>query len=142
LPGTYYLQVVEHLFKDNRLAAGRFVALGREVDLSKLHCPLFLLAAREDDVVAPEQIFATERLVDGGRCAVEKVVAPCGHLGLFMGKRTLADVWPGIARWLLRWRRFRSNGITSPSSCPRLSRHPRLSSASKTWWLRANQVAR
>jgi len=99
LPGTYYLQVVEDLFEHNRLAAGRFVALSRKVDLSELRCPLFLLAARDDDVVAPEQIFATEHLVDR-RCSIEKAVAPCGHLGLFMGKEILARIWPDIARWL------------------------------------------
>jgi hypothetical protein len=27
-------------------------------------------------------------------------VAPCGHLGLFMGKEILARIWPDIARWL------------------------------------------
>jgi poly(3-hydroxyalkanoate) synthetase len=100
LPGTYYLQVVEHLFKENRLATGRFVALGRRIDLSNLRCPLSLLAARDDDVVAPEQVFATERLVDAKRCAVRKSVAPFEHLGLFMGKQTLAEVWPRISRWL------------------------------------------
>jgi poly(3-hydroxybutyrate) depolymerase len=100
LPGTYYLQAVEHLFKQNRLASGRFVALGRRIDLSNLRCPLFLLAARDDDVVAPEQVFATERRVDSERCAVRKSVAPCGHLGLFMGREVLANVWPEIARWL------------------------------------------
>ena len=99
LPGTYYLQVVEHLFKDNHLAAGRFVALSRKVDLSELRCPLFLLAARDDDVVAPEQIFATEHLVDQ-RYSIDKAVAPCGHLGLFISKEILALVWPDIARWL------------------------------------------
>jgi len=99
LPGTYYLQVVEHLFKHNHLATGRFVALSRKVDLSKLRCPLFLLAARDDDVVAPGQIFATEHLVDP-RCSIEKAVAPCGHLGLFMGKEILARIWPDIVRWL------------------------------------------
>jgi len=102
LPGSYYLQVVEHLFKDNRLATGRFVALGRAVDISKLRCPLFLLAAREDDVVAAEQIFATERLVDRRNCTVETAIAPCGHLGLFMGKQILTEVWPAIALWLSR----------------------------------------
>jgi poly(3-hydroxybutyrate) depolymerase len=100
LPGSYYLQVVEHLFKENRLAAGRFVALGHEVDLSELRCPLFLLAAQDDDVVAPEQIFATERLVDSEQCTIEKALAPGGHLGLFMGKQNLTQVWPIIARWL------------------------------------------
>ena len=102
LPGTYYLQVVEHLFKENRLAKGRFVALGRKVDLFDLRCPIFLLAAREDDVVAPAQIFATEHLVNARHCPVEKAVTPCGHLGLFMGRQILTDVWPNIARWLLR----------------------------------------
>ena len=102
LPGAYYLQVVEHLFKGNRLATGGFVALGRQIDLSVLRCPLFLLAARDDDVVAREQLFATERLVDCQRCAIQKAVAPCGHLGLFMGKDILTDVWPDIARWLSR----------------------------------------
>ena len=99
LPGIYYLQVVECLFKHNQLATGRFVALSRKVDLSKLRCPLFLLAARDDDVVAPGQIFATEHLVDP-RCSIEKAVAPCGHLGLFMGKEILARIWPDVARWL------------------------------------------
>jgi poly(3-hydroxybutyrate) depolymerase len=92
---------VEHLFKRNRLASGGLVALGRRIDLSNLRCPLFLLAARDDDVVVLEQVFATERLVDHRRCPVRKRVAPCGHLGLFMGKEVLADVGPEIARWLV-----------------------------------------
>jgi poly(3-hydroxyalkanoate) synthetase len=100
LPGTYYLQVVGQLFKENRLATGHFLALGRRIDLSELHCPLFLLAARDDDIVAPEQLFAVERLVDCGHCTIAKAVAPCGHLGLFMGRDILSTVWPNIARWL------------------------------------------
>jgi len=33
LPGTYYLQVVRELFRDNRLARNSLEALGRVVDL-------------------------------------------------------------------------------------------------------------
>jgi poly(3-hydroxybutyrate) depolymerase len=102
LPGTYYLQVVAQIFKENRLASGDFVALGRRIDLSKLRCPLFLLAARDDDIVAPEQIFATEHLVGDGQSDIAKAIAPCGHLGLFMGRNILATFWPDIARWLQR----------------------------------------
>jgi poly(3-hydroxybutyrate) depolymerase len=100
LPGSYYLQVVGQLFRENRLAAGEFVALGRRVDLSRLHCPLFLLAGKDDDIIAPEQIFAAEHLIDEGHCTVTKAIAPCGHLGLFMGRNVLSTVWPDIARWL------------------------------------------
>ncbi len=102
LPGTYYLQVVGELFKQNRLATSDFVALGRRIDISKLRCPTFLLAASDDDIVAPEQIFSMEHLVDHGRCTVTKAIAPCGHLGLFMGRKVLSTVWPDVARWLLQ----------------------------------------
>jgi poly(3-hydroxybutyrate) depolymerase len=100
LPGTYYLQVVEQIFKENRLARGRLIALGCRIDLSILHCPLFLLAAQDDDLVAPAQIFATEQLVDLTHCTVQKATAACGHLGLFMGRGALSNFWPTIARWL------------------------------------------
>lgn len=99
LPGSYYLQVVQQLFKENRLASGTFIALGRRIDLSNVHCPLFLLAARDDDVVAPEQLFATQKLVHAD-CGITRAVAPCGHLGLFMGRKVLSTVWTDIAHWL------------------------------------------
>jgi hypothetical protein len=78
LPGTYYLQVVEQLFKENRLAGGSFDYLGPPNRLTGMRCPLFLLAARDDDVVASEQIFATAHLVGPRYCAIEKATAPCG----------------------------------------------------------------
>jgi poly(3-hydroxyalkanoate) synthetase len=100
LPGTYYLQVVDQLFKENRLANGDFVALGRRIALSKLRCPLYLLAGRDDDVAAPPQLFAIEHLLNGDRCRIDKATLPCRHLSLFMGKESLGTAWPEIARWL------------------------------------------
>ena len=101
LPGTYYLQVVDWLYKQNRLAEGRFVALGRRIDLAQLRTPLFLLAARDDELVAPEQVFATAGRVGTAAGDVATATAPGQHLGLFLGARTLRTVWPRIARWLL-----------------------------------------
>jgi poly(3-hydroxybutyrate) depolymerase len=100
LPGTYYLEVVEWLYKQNRLAEGKLVALGHRIDLARVRVPLFLLAARDDDVVAPEQVFATEARVGTAAREIETAIAPCRHLGLFMGARTLRTIWPKIARWL------------------------------------------
>ena len=37
LPGTYYLEVVRHLFKENQIAEGRFTALGQTIDLGKVN---------------------------------------------------------------------------------------------------------
>jgi hypothetical protein len=125
LPGTYYLQAVEQLFKQNQLATGRFVALGRSIDLSNLCCPLFLLGARDDEVVALEQLLAVQGLVDWN-CRIRKAIAPCTHLGLFMGRRTLSRHWPVIARWLARSRRRapRAAGVAPPVHEPYLTEQP------------------
>jgi poly(3-hydroxyalkanoate) synthetase len=100
LPGTYYLQVVSWLYKENRLAQGNFVALGRRIDLSGLRHPIFLLGARDDNLVAPDQLFATTKLVGTPRQHIEMVTEPCGHLSLFMGAETVKRSWLRIAHWL------------------------------------------
>jgi poly(3-hydroxyalkanoate) synthetase len=100
LPGTYYLQVVSWLYKQNRLATGNFVALGRKIDLARLYHPIFLLGARDDEVVAPEQLFATANRVGTPKERVVTVAEPCGHLSLFLGAETINGTWPRIAKWL------------------------------------------
>ena len=100
LPGRYYLEVVERLYLENQLATGRFTALGRRIDLSGVKLPIYLLVARDDHVVAPAQMLAVERLVGTPPAAIRRAIAPCRHLGLFMGKRTLAKDWLEIGHWL------------------------------------------
>jgi poly(3-hydroxyalkanoate) synthetase len=101
LPGTYYLEVIERLYKRNELATGHFVALGQTIDLKNVRAPVFLLAARDDELVAPAQLFATERLVDTPSHKIRKQLVPCRHVGLFMGKAILNEYWPRIARWIV-----------------------------------------
>jgi poly(3-hydroxyalkanoate) synthetase len=100
LPGAYYHQAVLWLFKENRLAAGRLTALGRRVDLGRVHHPVFLLAGRDDELVAIDQLLATRRLVGTPSDRIETVVEPCNHLALFIGARSLAGGWTRAARWL------------------------------------------
>jgi len=102
LPGVYYLQTVSHIFKQNRIATGRFMALGRTIDLAAMRAPLFLLGARDDEWVALPQLMAAASLVGTPPHAIKTAVAPCSHLGLFMGAETLQRVWPWIAAWLGR----------------------------------------
>jgi poly(3-hydroxyalkanoate) synthetase len=101
LPGCYFLETVEKLYKRNEIAAGTFEALGKPIDLKKIEAPLFLLAARYDELVTPPQLFAVERLVGTPLQEIRKLTADCRHLGLFMGKRILREIWPGIVNWLM-----------------------------------------
>jgi poly(3-hydroxyalkanoate) synthetase len=100
VPGTYYLEVIEKLYKRNELASGKFMALGQRVDLSRLRLPIYLLAGSADEVVAPEQLLALERLVATPPEFFRRDIAPSTHLGLFMGKRTLEEYWPRIVHWI------------------------------------------
>ena len=100
VPGTYYLEVIEKLYKRNELASRAFVALGQKIDLSRLRLPMYLLAGSADEVVAPEQLLAVGGLVGTRPEDLSHEVAPCNHLGLFMGRRTLEENWPRIVRWM------------------------------------------
>lgn len=100
LPGVFFLEVVERLYKRNELAAGKFTALGRQVDLARMRAPVFMLAARDDELIAPAQLFAVEHLIGTPAHHLRKATAPCRHVGLFMGERTLKEIWPEIARWI------------------------------------------
>jgi poly(3-hydroxybutyrate) depolymerase len=100
VPGTYYLEVIEKLYKRNELASGSFVALGQRIDLSRLRLPMYLLAGSADEVVTPEQLLAVERLAATPPDHLRHEIAESNHLGLFMGKRTLEENWPRIACWI------------------------------------------
>jgi len=100
LPGTYYVQAVSWLFKENRLAEGKFIALGRRIDLRDVRHPIFLLGARDDKFVAAAQLFATADRIGTPKQQIETATEPCGHLSLFVGADTIKRSWARIGRWL------------------------------------------
>jgi len=100
LPGRYYLQAIEELFKANRFAKGEFIGLGRRLSLKDIKVPLYLLAGETDDITTREQVFAAARLVGTPHSAVVTRMSPGGHIGLFMGSKTLAEAWPAIGHWM------------------------------------------
>jgi poly(3-hydroxyalkanoate) synthetase len=101
LPGAFYLDVVDRIFRKNLLAKGGFVALGREIDLAQMKTPVFLLSGKYDEIVPQEQAMATAQLLGTPRASIASAVVPSTHLGLFIGRDTIAVAWPRIADWLL-----------------------------------------
>jgi poly(3-hydroxyalkanoate) synthetase len=100
LSGAFFLETVEKLYKRNELAGRNFTALGRKIDLSALKKPLFLLAAHDDELVAPPQLLAAAHLVGTEPCDRHEITVPGRHLSMFMGKRILENEWPEIVNWL------------------------------------------
>ena len=100
LPGRWYLQVVDDLFRHNLLFEGRFTALGQQIGLHDVTCPAYLLAGEHDEITpAPQVLEASGRLgTPPGQITGETV--PGGHVGLFMSHRTVHDTWPKLSRWV------------------------------------------
>ncbi|KAF1045778.1 MAG: Poly(3-hydroxyalkanoate) polymerase subunit PhaC [Herbaspirillum frisingense] len=100
LPGRWYLQAIGNIFKNNLLAKGEYKALGKTLNLKHITCPIYLLAGERDDITTPEQVLNAAGLVGTPAHDIQRQVVPGGHIGLFMGSRTLSMVWPGIAQWI------------------------------------------
>jgi hypothetical protein len=56
--------------------------------------------ARDDEIVAPEQLLAARHLVGSKECQIRTEIVACTHLGLFLGASTLLHTWSKIGRWL------------------------------------------
>jgi polyhydroxyalkanoate depolymerase len=100
LPGRWYLQVIKQLFKENRLAKGQFIGLGRRLNLHDVTCPVYLLAGADDDITTPEQVLDAAKYLGTPKDRIMQKTVPGGHIGLFMGARTLKEHWPAITRWI------------------------------------------
>ncbi len=99
LPGPQYLSVVKDLFQENRLIRGEFVARGEKVDLSRITCPLALLAGTRDHITLSDQVFAAEGACRSKR--VRRFAVDAGHVGVFIGKSVLDKEWPKVVSF---WR--------------------------------------
>ena len=101
LPGAYYLETIKQIFKENQLVKGQFIAQGKLISLKHISCPVYMLAGTKDEITPVAQIFNTEKYLGTSHNNVYKNLTDSGHLGLFMGSKSLAEVWPKIADWIL-----------------------------------------
>ena len=96
IAGPFYLWIVEHLFRDNALIAGKLEVRGEPVELSRITCPLNLLAGAADHITPPDQVFALADYATTPAGQILRETAAGGHLGLFMGHQALREHWPRL----------------------------------------------
>ncbi len=69
--------------------------LGEYVDLSRITCPLALLAGERDDITLPPQVHNLALYASTPKEQVFRAVIPqAGHISVFMGRRALQHEWP------------------------------------------------
>eukprot|EP01037_Dinobryon_pediforme_P009500 gene9500-9580_t len=87
LPGPYFIQITEWLFRENRLARQCFPVLGRLINLQAITVPIFLLAAADDEIVVLPQALAAQTICSGAEVTTR--IERGNHLSLFLGRHTL-----------------------------------------------------
>ena len=69
----------------------------RRIDLGRIGCPLLLLTASNDHLVAPASTEGIRPHV--GSTDVTSMAIGAGHVGLVVGAKAHAKVWPEATRW-------------------------------------------
>jgi polyhydroxyalkanoate synthase len=112
--GETFREFVKKLYQGNELVRGQLHLGGRRADLGRIRCPLLLLTARNDNLVAPSSTEGIRPHV--GSRDIESMMIDAGHVGLIVGGRAQKTIWPQATRWLAD----RSTAVSSaaPGSSP------------------------
>jgi polyhydroxyalkanoate synthase len=96
--GATFREFVKDFYQNNRLVRGDLHLGGRRVDLARITCPLLLLTAKNDHLVAPSSTEGIRPHVKSQD--VESITIDAGHVGLVVGSKAQRSLWPEATRWL------------------------------------------
>ncbi len=96
--GETFREFVKKLFQQNQLVRGEF-RLGRDtVRLDRITCPLLLLTAKNDHLVAPASTEGIRPHVGSSDILATSIDA--GHVGLVVSSKAQKALWPSATTWL------------------------------------------
>lgn len=98
VPGETYRQYIKEWYQQNLLIRNEFVAQGKTVDLSKIECPVLVLAAAFDHIVPPE----SQKAILGATSSNDKDAYEMkkGHIGITTSRSSHKEFWPSVVEWL------------------------------------------
>jgi poly(3-hydroxyalkanoate) synthetase len=97
IPRRYYLEVVQHIFKENCLThPGSFAIDGASVDLRNITCPVIAIGGLRDHITPIGQCHAIKDLVSTPQENIHLYTQDAGHIGVLMGSKVLRDLYPEI----------------------------------------------
>jgi polyhydroxyalkanoate synthase len=96
--GETFREFVKSFYQSNDLIAGRYCIRQRPVELGRITCPLLVLTANKDHLVAPTSTESIRAHV--GSRDVEMMRIEAGHVGLVVGGKAHKTFWPRATEWL------------------------------------------
>ena len=121
--GETFRAFVKKLYQRNELVKGALTLGGQRVDLARITCPLLLLTAKSDHLVAPSSTEGV-RLYVGSR-DVTSMEMSAGHVGLVIGSKAHSTFWPAATRWAAARSTQPSNALVLiPTEAPLREQQP------------------
>ncbi|UMZ74133.1 alpha/beta fold hydrolase [Natranaerofaba carboxydovora] len=107
LPGKFYLEVVEKIFKNNGMVNPGTIELNDKieakdkcVDLTKIDCPVILMAGEKDNITPPNQCLDMKNHISTPKKDIIEITTKGGHIGTLMGKSALKNHWTTVSKTL------------------------------------------
>jgi polyhydroxyalkanoate synthase subunit PhaC len=98
MAGATYRQLIQELYRENRLIEGKMVLRGERVDLSRIRANLLNVIALADHISPPCQSESIMTKVSSQDQLLLKVKG--GHIGMMAGSGAQKYTWPHINEWL------------------------------------------
>lgn len=96
--GETLRQMINDLYRDNKLIKGELELGGQKVDLKNIKVPVLCACAEKDHLVP---LSASEPLMEAiGSKDKEFVSFPTGHIGMYVSSKSQKEIAPKITEWL------------------------------------------
>lgn len=100
-PGEAYRQFIKEFVQANKLVKGELFIGGKLIDLSRITCPVLVLAHAEDILAPPDSAKALVDLVASEDSEFFEVSGGnVGHIDIVIGREGPKVTWPKVSSWL------------------------------------------
>lgn len=104
LPGKLVHQIVEWLYRENRLCRGTLMVRNTEIEPVRLSAPVLAIVNAADEVAPLVSIKPFADAVPSKGMRIIEYPGEAGvclqHLGILVGREARTKVWPHIISWL------------------------------------------
>ena len=100
VPGEVFREFVKYCYQENLLVQNKLRINGKLVDLRNIKCSVLNLIAEHDHLVPPASSLVFNDLISSKD--KETIIYPTGHIGLSVSSKSLKELWPKVADWLIQ----------------------------------------
>jgi polyhydroxyalkanoate synthase subunit PhaC len=104
LPARLVHEILQWLYRDDRLCQGTLSIRDRNAGPSELGVPTLAVVNPRDEIAPPASVLPFIEAMQAGNAAVLEYPGEIGvglqHLGILVGQQAYARVWPEIISWL------------------------------------------